>query len=128
MLVPPREWQCPTTGSTRFHDNSLSNSAYYSTKSTLMRTHSKDQQSLLRVAAIPELVSALNYLGRIPWRINNEMFENIKTMFQKGIEVAELPPHHNLTMPFKEHCYKKVKMTIDGKGNTTQHEVVPVLT
>jgi len=115
MLVPPRVWHCPTTGGLRFYENSVSNSAYYSTKSTLMRTHSKDQQSLLRVAAIPELIKALNYLGRIPWRINSEMFEHIKTMFQKGIEVADLPPQQNLSMPFKEHCYKKFKMSIDGE-------------
>lgn len=68
MLVPPVPWT-----------NKRQEGGYLRLRSPLMRTHSRSQLVALNKANNISLVlSALNYLGSVPWTINKRVFQVMK--------------------------------------------------
>lgn len=63
MLVPPIPW-----------DRVTKKGGYYVLQPSIMRVHSKTQQEAVKLANIDPIIDALNYLGSIPWRINERVF------------------------------------------------------
>lgn len=47
---------------------------YFVLQPSLMRVHSKAQQEAIKLAHIDPIIDALNYLGSIPWRINEKVY------------------------------------------------------
>lgn len=143
MLIPPIDW-----------DNRKKKSGcYLRLHSQLMRTTSISQKGALNVANITQLLESLNYLGGIPWSINNPVFAVVKEAWARGLEIGELPSKKNLTYPAKEACHrvptnlykKKIKddakvlsfapaadldmksdvLGIDGEGDLPEHFIGP---
>jgi len=108
MLVPPRSW-----GTKRREGG------YYRLPCSLMRTNSPSHSSTLRRADVQDVLAGLDYLGRIPWQVNRNVFEVIKEIWTRKESVGELPPQENIPLPSKQSCYTVVPIPKDIDGDLT---------
>ena len=80
MVMPPRPWRSHREG------------GYVSVPTQILRTKgSQKQTEAVGQAEIPHVLDALNYLGRVPWRINETVLAIIHKYWSMGGGVAEMP-------------------------------------
>lgn len=48
---------------------------------------------------MPQVYEALNFLGRIKWRINQEVYDVVKEAWEKKAVIAELPDQEDMQIP-----------------------------
>jgi DNA-directed RNA polymerase len=90
MVVPPRPWTGPMQGGYMFLRNSI------------MRTHGSHLQTdALKVASMPLLYKGLNLLGKVPWRINNNVLRVVEAVWKDDGGVSSIASRINLTLPPK---------------------------
>ncbi|MBU4567024.1 MAG: hypothetical protein KKE29_20095 [Proteobacteria bacterium] len=94
MVVPPRRWEGPVGGG-------------YLTgiipERTLVKTHNKEYLEELanRVEDMPEVYRAVNAMQETPWRINQNVLETLKGLWETGGKIAGLPPTDDKPLPEK---------------------------
>lgn len=94
MLVPPKQWASKRRAG-----------GYFRLPSALMRTTSAVHKETTRRADMLEVLAGLDYLGRIPWAINADIYEVIKTLWQTKESIGELPSQENIPLPNKEDFF-----------------------
>jgi len=85
MLVPPQPW-----------DNRTYYGAYFRLKAPLMKHYSRSQVDSTKKANMGLVLEGLDYLGSIPWRINDRVFEVVKKAVEKGLTIGELPSSNDI--------------------------------
>lgn len=91
MLVPPRPWQSPNKG------------GYLKQRCMFMRPAGSNLQfEVLKHAHMPQLMEALNVLGRVPWSINHVVHDTVKRVWEEGGGLGEVPQRTDLDMPTPE--------------------------
>ena len=72
MAVPPKPW-------TSYNDG-----GYYFVPNTIMRTQGSHlQREALKYVDLTKIYQSLNYLGSIPWRINNRILDVIEYIWEE---------------------------------------------
>ena len=107
MVVPPKKW-----------NNKKGVGCYWILKASLMRTSSNQQLKALSQANIEKILESLNYLGHVPWRINQKMLHIIQEAYNKQkLTIGSLPSQTNEPLPNKENFYRMVPKSsvVDGK-------------
>lgn len=89
MVVPPRPWTRPDKG------------GYLRQRVPLIRPcGSKIQAKVLAEGVhMPQVYEGLNVLGSVPWRINNEVLDVLKAVWEGGGGIADVPPHVDMPLP-----------------------------
>ncbi|KAJ3394316.1 DNA-directed RNA polymerase [Entophlyctis sp. JEL0112] len=84
MIVPPRPWVTRTSGGYLHH------------KSEVLRTISREHLAYLAAADerqhLNGVFESLDVLGKTAWRINERVYEIVKTVWNSGEAIADLPP------------------------------------
>jgi DNA-directed RNA polymerase, mitochondrial len=93
MLIPPVPWTATQYG------------GYLTHHTTLLRSRSDDQRSVLRSANLSQIHESLNYLGSVPWRVNTRVFDVMKELYARGERVGELPTQETVPFPSEEDFY-----------------------
>lgn len=93
MIVPPRTWTDPYTGS--YFDPRLSR------RLTLVKRGSKGYLRELSFMEMPQVYQAVNTLQETPWKINNPMLTIINEIWDSGLEVKGLPSRNDRPLPAK---------------------------
>ena len=106
MLVPPKSWR-------RNRDTGC----YYRLKSSLVRTYSLDQKEAVRKARMDKVLVGLDYLGRIPWKINNDVLNVAKEAWKNKIIVGELPSQIDIPIPSIDDCSDEDLLAYDLNAN-----------
>eukprot|EP00605_Chrysophyceae_sp_TOSAG23-4_P002945 GSChrysophyteH1.ASY1.ANO1.3243.1 assembled CDS len=88
MVVPPKQW-----------NNTKNKGCYFRLKAPLMRTYNRSQSDAIRRGDMRGVLEGLDYLGQIPWKINETIFTVFKTALHRGIKVGELPSTRNIDPP-----------------------------
>ena len=117
MVVPPKKW-----------NNKKGIGCYWILKASLMRTSSNLQLKALSQANIEKILESLNYLGHVPWRINQKMLHTIQDAYNtKKLTIGSLPSQVNEPLPSKESFYRMVPKSsvVDGKLVFTDPHNVP---
>ena len=70
-----------------------------------MRAFNRSQTEAVRRADIGGILEGLDYLGQVPWKINNVVYDVFKTAWEKGVKVGELPSTKNIEDPDPLECY-----------------------
>jgi DNA-directed RNA polymerase len=102
MVAPPKPWSSPWKG------------GYYFVKTCVMRTRgSHKQNDALKSADLTQVYEALNFMGSVPWKINNQVYEVVKECWEveKG-GAADIPSRVNVELPPKP----ALSMRDDPKG------------
>jgi DNA-directed RNA polymerase len=94
MLVPPKPW-----------GRGGKEGGYLRLKSDLLRSRTQAMSHTSRRAEMSSVFEALDYLGRIPWRVNAEVFEVVKAAYAAGELIGELPSRKDLEEPSRESCF-----------------------
>eukprot|EP00456_Euglypha_rotunda_P029083 TRINITY_DN22849_c0_g1_i1.p1 TRINITY_DN22849_c0_g1~~TRINITY_DN22849_c0_g1_i1.p1 ORF type:complete len:651 (-),score=61.72 TRINITY_DN22849_c0_g1_i1:11-1963(-) len=87
MLVPPRAWTTAYDG------------GYLITRSTIIRAHGAvipDQESIQHA---PEVLHALNFIGRTPWKVNPWLHQIANGFWNSNANIASLPARLPLPVP-----------------------------
>ena len=92
MLVPPMPWKSDLTG------------AYFTLRANILRYRSKSQLHVLRNARMEPLLDGLNYLAEIPWQVNIEVLDTIKTLYNRGETVEGIPSRVDVPLPDQSEC------------------------
>ena len=95
MLVPPRDW-----------DNKKFRGAYLTLKAPLMKAISKMQTEAVRKAEMDDVLEGLNYLGHTGWRINDTVLTTIEQVWERNLQLGEIPSTQNFPLPEKSSCYR----------------------
>ncbi|KAJ3356082.1 DNA-directed RNA polymerase [Entophlyctis luteolus] len=84
MIVPPRPWVTRTSGGYLHH------------KSEVLRTISREHLAYLAAADerqhLNGVFESLDVLGKTAWKINERVYEVVKTVWNSGEAIADLPP------------------------------------
>ncbi|KAI9351297.1 hypothetical protein BDR26DRAFT_1003315 [Obelidium mucronatum] len=84
MVVPPRPWLTRNSG------------GYLKYQSNVLRTRSSEHIAYLAAADERQHLSAvyesLDVLGKTPWRVNEKVYEVMKTIWNSGEALADFPP------------------------------------
>lgn len=91
MLIPPKNWS-----------NKKGAGCYWFLKSSLMRTDSNLQNVALSQANIGDVLGSLDYLGKVPWRINTKVLDVVNEAWARHMMIGELPQLTDIPMPSKE--------------------------
>lgn len=97
MLIPPRPW-----------NNHELAGAYTEMPAPLMKHVSRKQTELSQKADMPCIIDGLNYLGSVPWRINEPMLDIILKVRREKLLVGEVHPGDELKTPTYEEFFKDV--------------------
>lgn len=96
MVIPPLPWKKWTQYKPTLHG------AYYVLNSEFMRTRGcLIQQKALPQADLSTVMQGLNYLGCIPWRINNTMLQVAHKCWDNNIVLGDIPSIHDYIVPPK---------------------------
>lgn len=88
MLVPPKPWSAPRKG------------GYLRQRTEVMRMRgSKSQSEAMEVADLSQVYRGLDVLGAVPWRINSFVHDVVKSAWDGGGGVGDLPPRENPSPP-----------------------------
>ena len=99
MIVPPKKW-------TRRNLQKDKGGCYFRIKAPIIRTHNRSQLDAARRGDMRGVLDGLNYLGSVPWVINQPVLEVLRGALEAGIEVGELPPTNDIPEPTEEACYR----------------------
>jgi DNA-directed RNA polymerase, mitochondrial len=104
MLVPPKPWARDLTG------------GYLSLKSDILRYRTKSQLKVLRGSNMAPLLDGLNILAQVPWKVNQDIFEVIKGLYEKGETVEGIPTRVDVPLPEESECMvPRSKLKFQGK-------------
>lgn len=95
MLIPPKNW-----------NNKKNAGCYWFLKSNLMRTESSVQNLALRQANIGDILCSLDYLGRVPWRINEKVLDIVNAAWARQMMIGSLPQVKDNPMPAFKSCLR----------------------
>ena len=115
MIVPPKSWR-------RNRDSGC----YFRIKSSLVRTFSLDQKDAVRKARMDKILIGLDYLGRIPWKINNSVLNVAKEAWKNKIIIGELPSQIDIPIPSIDECTHEDLLAYDLYANK-RHQVLSAL-
>mmetsp|Transcript_21467 Transcript_21467/g.31136 ORF Transcript_21467/g.31136 Transcript_21467/m.31136 type:complete len:959 (+) Transcript_21467:110-2986(+) len=94
MVVPPRPWESRTL-----------NGGYLTLKSSILRYRTPSQMKVLTRADMQPILDGLNYLGRIPWRINKSVYHVVKELYARGECIGEIPSKVDIPLPKESDCF-----------------------
>jgi DNA-directed RNA polymerase len=113
MVVPPVDWTDVEKG------------GYLQSPTLVMRTRgSTAQRDKLMQADMTQIYSALNALGRTPWRINRAVFDVQREAWAAGGGVADLPRREDVQVPTKPDNFD----ALDARGQKAFHTAVRLAT
>ena len=123
MLVPPTPWS---------KRNDLSG-GYLITKTPFLRFRTKSQVNVLTRASVEPLLEGLNYLGSTPWKINKEVYDVVKELYEKGEVIGEIPTREMVPMPQESDCFvprkelreERMKKYKGQKNNQESNQINP---
>lgn len=108
MIIPPLPWTPSQCG------------GYLTLQTDLLRFRSKSQLSVLKNANLSFIYESLNYLGSIPWRINDPVMSVMRELYRREELVGDLPTQVILDEPKKEDCYIPLsRLQARYSGNVT---------
>jgi DNA-directed RNA polymerase, mitochondrial len=90
MLVEPKEWD---------YRKKAFGGVYYRLRADIMRTFSKGHMEALSRANMRAVLDGLNYLGKLPWKINKPILEVIQACWSRKLALAEIPPSNDIPYP-----------------------------
>ena len=99
MIVPPKKW-------TRKNLAKDKGGCYFRIKAPIIRTHNRSQLDAARRGDMRGVLDGLNYLGSVPWVINQPVLDVLRGALEAGIEVGELPPTKDIPEPTEQACYR----------------------
>jgi len=99
MLIPPKNW-----------NNKKGAGCYWFLKSNLMRTESSVQNVALSQANISDILNSLDYLGKVPWRINERVLNIINEAWARQMMIGSLPQVKDTRMPTLESCKETIPL------------------
>jgi DNA-directed RNA polymerase len=91
MVVPPKPWTSPTEG------------AYLKGTRKLIKGGSREYLDELALTPMPKVYEALNAIQSVPWRINVQVLEVMRSLWDSGARLAVLPSRDPLPIPPKPH-------------------------
>jgi len=106
MLVPPKSWR-----------RNRETGCYYRIKTGLVRTYSLDQKEAVRKARMDKVLVGLDYLGRIPWKINSTVLNVAKEAWKNKMTLGDLPSQIDIPIPSIDDCSEEELMTYDIYAN-----------
>ena len=69
---------------------------YYLQPTCVMRfSNCEVQERLIKFSDISRVYNVLNYLGRIPWKINPKVMKVVEDIWEEGGGVGEIPPRYS---------------------------------
>ena len=80
MLVKPKPW-----------NNQVGVGGYFRLKAGIVKSESALQQKAMKKANIPRVLTALDYLGQTPWRINSFILDVDQSIYKNGGDIAAIP-------------------------------------
>lgn len=92
MLIQPKPWTTPTSG------------GYYtlqSRRTTLVKSFNRAYIEELADREMPTVYAAINALQDTPWRINTDILEVMRTIYDNGTEMCGIPSAERMAMPAK---------------------------
>lgn len=89
MVIPPLPWQ-PCGDSPQ--------GPYILHKSGFVRTTS-EQMTQLRSYSASRSAGVMDFLGRVPWRINGRILDLIREARQRGLAIGGIPPNEDPPVP-----------------------------
>ena len=104
MLVPSKKW-----------NNQRNIGGYFRLRPGLVKTRSKAQIEAIKMADIPKITKALDYLGRISWKINVNMLKIIKTIWENNESIGEIPSQTDIPMPSEDDFLKEIEHDVNFK-------------
>lgn len=108
MLVPPRPWNTYNDGGYLAPEH----------RSVVMRTKGirahVDQLRSVSPVDIREVLDGLNALSSTPWNINRQVYEAVKSAWEAGGGIADLPPRTDVAVE------EEVPFPTDGTGAQKQ--------
>lgn len=111
MIVPPKKW-------TRKNLAKDKGGCYFRIKAPIIRTHNRSQLDAARRGDMRGVLDGLNYLGSVPWVINQPVLEVLRGALDAGIEVGELPPIKDVPEPTEEACYRLPSEMLQDRLNS----------
>ena len=87
MYIAPRPWL------------SSKSSPYLHAKVKIMRTYSQNQNDTLKTADLSEVCELLTMLGKVPWKINQRVFDVVKEGWERGGNLPYVPARQNIKVP-----------------------------
>jgi DNA-directed RNA polymerase len=97
MVVPPLPW---TKERVRLFDSGGAQGGYLKLQSQFMRTRGSFMQpDVLRRADLSQVFEALNFLGSVPWRINDRVLKVVEQVWAQGGGLAEIPRVNHHVIP-----------------------------
>ena len=87
MYMSPQPW-------TAFRDG-----PYLEAKTQIMRTYSLNQEKTLKTADLTEVCDLLTILGKLPWRINDRVYEVVKEGWERGGNLPYVPNREPVRSP-----------------------------
>lgn len=114
MLIPPKPWT-----------NKENTGAYHILKAPLLKHTSKMQLTVLKHCQMDPVLRGLDYLGTIPWRVNEPMLNIIEQVQANGLVIGEMVPSENIPLPDRQQfeaelrsnpelIYRKKGMILDA--------------
>ena len=95
MLVPPAPWR----------QGHQMKGGYLIARTPFLRFRSKSQVKVLEDASMDKLLEGLDFLGSIPWKMNNEVYEVAKELYARGEVIGEIPTKEVCPMPDESECF-----------------------
>jgi len=96
MLVPPDSWEEKSLYSGGYKDPKI--------KLPIIKSHNSLHKSVAFFHDMPQVVSALNSMQAVPWRINKKVLGIVETYFTERRSINEILPFHGLLeMPQRPH-------------------------
>ena len=99
MIVPPKKW-------TRRNLLKDKGGCYFRIQAPIIRTHNRSQLDAARRGDMRGVLDGLNYLGGIPWVVNQPVLEVLRRAMEEGIQVGELPPTDDVPEPEEASCFR----------------------
>lgn len=97
MLVPPAPWKWST-------DQRQMGGGYLLAKTPFLRFRSKSQFRVLEDASMGPLLDGLDFLGSVPWMMNQDVFNVAKELYARGEVIGELPTREVFPLPTEDEC------------------------
>jgi DNA-directed RNA polymerase len=87
MIVEPKAWSSPFNG------------GYLSQRVSLLKVRNEAYLSELTECEMPAVYAALNAMQSTRWRINRGILAALKSVWDAGLSLGELPPRDSLPVP-----------------------------
>ena len=113
MVCPPKQW------------TSILEGGYispYLKKNKLIKNNSKDYLKKLETAKMPQVYEAINHLQNTEWQINRQVLNVVKTLWEEGNAVAELPDRED--EPLIPYPYPDRDKCSDENWNEEEIEII----